>query len=288
MFHRHRTISDYLHQQTEPAWALVTGASDGIGLGFTQELSSNGFNVILHGRNSDKLKRVQDNLQAQFPAREYKIFVHDAEKELTADILHNLVKSFEEVNLTILINNVGGAGSVTPSWLSFVEHSAEDIDKYININIRFPTQITRALLSHLIKNAPGLILNISSFTALYPSPWLGVYAGSKAFNLAWSASLKAEMRAEEKDIDLLGIVIAKAQSATVRQETRFFTPSSREIAKKALDEVGCGKKWVTPVWAHALQQWFLDWLPQGLLESVVIWAASAEKARSERKQAVER
>jgi 17beta-estradiol 17-dehydrogenase / very-long-chain 3-oxoacyl-CoA reductase len=89
------------------------------------------------------------------------------------------------------------------------------------MDVRFPTQITRALLPHLIKNAPGLILNISSFAALYPSPRLSVYAGSKAFNLAWSASLKAEMRAEEKDVDVLGIVIAKAQSTIVKQETGF-------------------------------------------------------------------
>lgn len=79
-------------------------------------------------------------------------------------------------------------------------------------------------------------------------------------------------------------MIAKAQSATVQQPTGFFTPSAREMAQKALEEAGCWRKWVTPAWGHALQQWFLDFLPEGWLESVVIMAARAEKERSERRQ----
>jgi 17beta-estradiol 17-dehydrogenase / very-long-chain 3-oxoacyl-CoA reductase len=190
--------------------------------------------------------------------------------------------SIKDTHLTILINNVGGSGSVTPAWQTFVARSAEDIDKYINMNVRFPTQLTRALLPVLIQNEPSLIVNLSSFAALYPSPYVSVYAGSKAFNLAWGASLKAEMRAEAINVDVLGIVIAKAQSATVKQETGFFLPSARDMARKALEEAGCGRKWITPVWGHVLQQWFLAIFPEGLLERIVIMAAKGEKARVEK------
>jgi 17beta-estradiol 17-dehydrogenase / very-long-chain 3-oxoacyl-CoA reductase len=278
-----KSLSKYVRQE-QPAWALVTGASDGIGLGFVQELSSQRFNVILHGRNEEKLKRTIATLKTQHPEHEFKLFIHDAEKELTQEILSHLVDSLKDIHLTVLINNVGGSGSVKPAWQTFLARSVEDIDKYINMNVRFPTQLTRALLPLLIKNKPSLIMNLSSFAASVPSPYASVYSGSKAFNLAWGASLKAEMRAEKIDIDILGIVIAKAQSATVQQETSFFVPSAREMARKALEEAGCGKKWVTPVWGHALQQWFLSILPGGVLERIVIMAASVEKTRSEKNE----
>jgi 17beta-estradiol 17-dehydrogenase / very-long-chain 3-oxoacyl-CoA reductase len=278
-----KSLSKYVHQE-QPAWALVTGASDGIGQGFVQELSSQGFNVILHGRNEEKLKRIVANLETQHPDHEFKLFIHDAEKELTPEILSYLVNSLKDIHLTVLINNVGGSGSVKPAWQTFLARSAEDIDKYINLNLRFPTQLTHALLPLLIKNKPSLIVNLSFFAALVPSPYVSVYSGSKAFNLAWSASLKTEMRAEKIDIDILGIVIAKAQSATVQQEMSFFVASAREMARKALEEAGCGRKWVTPAWGHALQQWFLSILPGRLLERIVIMTASAEKAKSEKKE----
>ena len=271
----------YLHQhEGRPAWALVTGASDGIGLGFVQELSERGFNVILHGRNEAKLKRVRDSLEEEFQDREFKMFIHDAENELTAEALHDLAESLQDIHLTVLINNVGGSGSVQPAWQPFIQRSSGDIDSYINLNARFPTQLTRALLPRLIDNAPSLIMNLSSFAALYPAPYVSVYAGAKAFNLAWSASLKAEMKAEKIDVDVLGIVIAKAQSATVRAETGFFTPSSRDMAKAALEEAGCKKRVVTPAWSHAFQQWILDLLPESLLEAVLIKAAQAEKRKA--------
>ncbi|PMD38645.1 NAD(P)-binding protein [Hyaloscypha variabilis F] len=276
-----KSLSKYAHSE-RPPWALVTGASDGIGLGFVQELSSHGFNIILHGRNQSKLQTTITTLKSQYPSREYRTFIHDAEQELTAEILSNLLTSLQDIHLTILINNVGGAGSVTPAWQTFLARSPQDVDKYINLNLRFPTQLTRALLPQLTENQPSFILNLSSFAALYPAPYISVYAGSKAFNLAWGASLKAEMRAEGIDIDVLGIVIAKSQSAVVKAETSFWVPSAREMARKALGEVGCGRKWVTPVWGHAVQQWVLNCLPEGILERVVIGAAKGEKGRSEK------
>ena len=276
-----KSLLKYTHSEC-PSWALVTGASDGIGLGFVQELSSHGFNIILHGRNENKLNTIITTLNLQFPSRDYRTFLHDAEKELTVEILSNFTKSLQDIHLTVLVNNVGGAGSVTPAWQTFLARSAEDIDKYINMNLRFPTQLTRTLLPQLVEHQPSLIMNLSSFAALYPAPYVSVYAGSKAFNLAWGASLKAEMRAEGIDVDVLGIVIAKSQSAVVKAEMSFFVPSSREMARKALEEAGCGRKWVTPAWGHALQQWFLNCFPEGILERILIMAAKMEKVKNEK------
>jgi len=64
--------------------------------------------------------------------------------------------------------------------------------------------------------------------------------------LAWSASLKAEMRATKTGVDVLSIVIAKVNSASIRAKVNFWTLSSRDMAKAALDQAGGGKKMVPP------------------------------------------
>jgi NAD(P)-dependent dehydrogenase (short-subunit alcohol dehydrogenase family) len=62
------TLDRYLRDyQGEKSWALVTGSSDGIGKGIAHELCSHGFNVVLHGRNAEKLSRVQSSLLAEYP-----------------------------------------------------------------------------------------------------------------------------------------------------------------------------------------------------------------------------
>ncbi|KAK3185944.1 hypothetical protein K4F52_005399 [Lecanicillium sp. MT-2017a] len=70
----------YAHRAPDgsPPWAMVTGASDGIGLAFAGELASRGFNVVLHGRNPDKLARVMADLQARNPERTFRIVIADA------------------------------------------------------------------------------------------------------------------------------------------------------------------------------------------------------------------
>lgn len=90
-------------------WALVTGASDGIGVGFAEELASQGFNVILHGRNAEKLQTVSETLQAQFPGRKFKILVLDAVQDAgNVDKIQAALAEFKDLNLKVLINNVGG------------------------------------------------------------------------------------------------------------------------------------------------------------------------------------
>ena len=67
-FVRPSTLQRYCHSQTG-SWALVTGATDGIGKAFADELLGRGFNVLLHGRNSEKLERVRKEMAAKFPKR---------------------------------------------------------------------------------------------------------------------------------------------------------------------------------------------------------------------------
>lgn len=89
-------------------YALVTGATDGIGKAIAQELYNKGFNLIIHGRNSEKLKKVQEDIQSSSSAkRAVKLWVADASAP-EVDFASEL-KKWEDIEITLVIHNVGGS-----------------------------------------------------------------------------------------------------------------------------------------------------------------------------------
>jgi len=103
-----RSLARYLRPN---AYALVTGASDGIGLAFATTLASRGFNLILHGRNSEKLENVRSSLVTQYPKQDIRIVIADASDAPNMEgSVEGIVSSLFTLPgpLTLLINNVGG------------------------------------------------------------------------------------------------------------------------------------------------------------------------------------
>ena len=111
LYTRPSSIKRYLYGNSP--WALVTGASDGIGFGIAQELALNGFNVVLHGRNPEKLMRTKIQHQCQFGHVEVRTAVLDA-FTATSQQMDELIASLDGLNLTVLVNNVAGGAKVQP------------------------------------------------------------------------------------------------------------------------------------------------------------------------------
>ncbi|KAJ6545189.1 hypothetical protein B0H19DRAFT_1167116 [Mycena capillaripes] len=271
-FHR-STVSRYLQPPTTSAasstpesrpWALITGASDGIGLGFAQELASDGFNIILHGRSPTKLAAVETELKAQYPHVSTRLFVLDAYPCNTAAIdeyVRNLAK--DGLCIRILVNNIGGGSLINPTFRPLTQVSAAEVQKLFDLNVGFPTLLTRALLP--VMQEPALVLNLGSFVARIPGPWLTIYAGAKAFNMSWSRSLGLELRAEGKDVEVMGLVVGEVQSAGHPGDVGPIMCSSKTLARSALDRVGCGRHTLAPWWRHAVILAVVESIPEALL-----------------------
>lgn len=286
-FLRPSSLPRYFHApggRSASPWALVTGASDGIGKGFAEELCYRGFNVILHGRNEDKLNRVKEELMARWPDRLVRIIVIDAHHVSNDIAIEGLAMALKEVYITVLINNIGGAGPVHPAWKELHKRTGKEVDALIDVNLRFSTHITRALLPILLRNTPSLVLNVGSLSGDIPTPYATVYSGAKAYNMAWSRSLKAEMVAQGKDVEVLGILVGVTQSGHEKRKTSFFVPSSRRLACSALDKVGSGRAIVTAFPPHALEKAFVDLLPPWVLERRMIPIAKQEKANEDKQR----
>lgn len=264
-----------------PSWALVTGASDGIGFGFVEELAALGFNVILHGRNKAKLEGLIQQLQSKFPNRQFRMLIIDVSKrEDWKDALKTFVDEIRSssINLKVLVNNVGGTGGSFNAFDKMSERDPEAVMKVIDVNTAFPSMITHALLPVLEASQPSLVINISSITALIPPPYLGLYSGCKAFNLLWSRSLHSEMKAEGLNVEVLGIIVGRVLNASTKDKvlTSLFNPSARTFAKATLGKVGCGRAAFFGYWPHEIQVLPLKLLPAWVTDGVLLQATRKE------------
>ena len=173
-FHR-----DLAARYGKGSWALITGASDGIGKGYAFELARRGFNIILVGRNEEKLKTVEKELVLAVPQTQTRIVVSDfvyAYKEGFAEDIHKQVSGLD---ISILINNVGVAGG------SRLLHQlpSETIVNMVMTNCLAHALITRVFLPQLtVRTNRSAIINTSAIAGIMLMPYGTTYSSSKVFH----------------------------------------------------------------------------------------------------------
>lgn len=276
LYTRSSDLRKYLHSTSgKPAWALVTGSTAGIGKALAQELAASGFNIVLHGRNITKLESVKAELQKAHPTREFRVLVINAatcymEPETWIEEVLDLV---QDINLTVLVNNAGGA--TQPSYATLDVYDSGRILDVVNLNAVFPTLLTSILIPVLLRNKPGLIINIGSLSD-NGLPLLSFYAASKTFGSALSLSVAREMQLENREVEVimhrLGIVVGAGDNKHV--EPYFWGPTADVMAKAILACTGCGRKSVVPYWTHGLQQLAMERLPDWLADKITIFFMS--------------
>lgn len=165
--------------------ALITGASSGIGEVYADRLARRGFDLVLVARSADKL----DSLAARLSA-ETGVTVETMAADLgkANDLARVEARLREDVAIDMLVNNAGIAGegpiiNADPDYLSGM----------IDLNIVAVTRLATAIAPRLAANGAGAIANLTSVTALMPANFTSVYPATKAFVLAFSEALAAEL-----------------------------------------------------------------------------------------------
>jgi len=257
-------IKSYLTPSSLPiyiqpgAYALVTGASDGIGKALAMELASRGMNVIIHGRNEEKLEAVRQGIEAQVPRVDVRILVADATK-VTEDTLQVLLqRQIKGLKISILINNVGFSNRMRKVPELDLE---KDILDVIAVNSIFPTIMTRTVLPHMTK--PGLILSIGSGASFVPPPYLASYAGAKAYFSAFTEVLRRELRGTGIDVQLM--VANSVVSGSNKTSKRLDRPTSKTFAKCCMNAVGKGAI-IRPYWMHSIMSKIVSMVPSATLD----------------------
>ncbi|MES2589446.1 MAG: SDR family oxidoreductase [Bacteroidota bacterium] len=210
--------------------ALITGASNGIGLELAKIHASKGGNLVLVARNKQKLDELKLELEEK-----HKIQVYVIEKDLS--LLNAAKEVYEEtkaqnIKIDFLINNAGFG-----DFGFFYETDWQKESQMINLNITALTEFTKLYLQDMIKNKSGKIMNVASTAAFQPGPTMAVYYATKAYVLSFSEAINNEL--EDKGITVTalcpGATESGFQDAAAMNESKLVKgkklPSSKEVAE---------------------------------------------------------
>ncbi|KZP01752.1 NAD(P)-binding protein [Calocera viscosa TUFC12733] len=267
------TIADY--RLSPQSYALITGASDGIGRGIALELVKRGFNVVIHGRNREKLEKVKGELEALGTGGDVKILLVDSGEE-NVD-WEGIGKELEGLEITILVNNAGGMAM--PS-VSFDAQSYTTIEFALRLNALFPLHLTHLLLGRMrALPGPTAVLFIGSIAAEVPPPYMQAYACSKSFLRTLARSLSFdERRLLHSRVQVHYIQTANVQTKLgVNAAQSWDTPDPESYGRAVVRVVGCGTREVCPWWAHALERGMIGAMGEATAESVMLSALGKPK-----------
>lgn len=263
IYTRTTTITKYMHG-TLNSYALITGATSPLGVALANELSSHGFNVILHGRDAKALEAVQKRLAEKYPRRRYKVLVADVLNHPVEDY-EKLVDQIRDLNVTVLINALSSSISMPKLTKHPIKpfHATDhsELQSLLDLNVRFTMHLTRAVLPILLRHEPSCIMNVGSHLGRTGAPYLAAYGASKGWMRAWSRGLSVEMKkGEGKDLDVVYFVVGETLTEQDRQNGQeqaglmsWLRPSADVMAKAMVHTVGCGEWAVTPyVWHLSL------------------------------------
>jgi len=240
----------------EGAWALITGASDGIGRQFANEFAKAGFNILLVSRTKSKLDEVAKDIETNNPNIKTKVVAIDFAKATEAD--YKELQSFcESENVTILVNNVGTNHSFpTP----FAEEDPELLEAICTVNITTAVKLTRMVLPKMLSNINGLILNMGSFSGMIPTPLLSTYSASKAFLSTWTKCLTKELAGTGVHVQLFNTYFVTTKMSKIRNPS-YLIPTAEDYVKAAMKSIGRSHH-SSPYFPHALAEYVIGLCPE--------------------------
>lgn len=167
-------------------YALITGASTGIGCELARVMASDGWNLILVARREHLLEKLAEELRRR-NGTESLIFGKDLSLPDSADDLYAAIEA-QGLSIDALINNAG-FGDVG----EFIRSDYEKVGKMISLNVLTLTKLTHLYLPTLVNKGMGWILNVGSIAGTIPLPYFAAYSGSKAYVNFFSQALAAEL-----------------------------------------------------------------------------------------------
>jgi len=222
-------------------WALVTGASAGIGEAFARELARRGMNVALAARREDRLRRIADEIGRAHRVHTLVIPI-DLGTDYAAAALWAAASASREIHL--LVNNAG-FGLKGP----FIELPVERQAEMVRVNCIAPLELSHLALRHM-RGRGGGIVNVASVAGFQPIPLMATYAASKAFLLAFSEALTEEAREHGVRVVVVNPGPVKTEfQAVAGTEVRDRAPgllTPEQIVEAALAGLEAGKRTVTP------------------------------------------
>ena len=228
-------------------WALITGASSGIGAEFARRLAGRGMHLVLTARREDKLRELAAELDTQHGTR-CEVIPCDLSEVGSSNWLMEQIAA-RGVEVELLINNAGFG------VVSDIENTdPQRVQQLVRLNIATLTDLTYAVLPGMLERRHGAVINVSSVAAFQPVAYMAAYAASKAYVLHFSEALWAEVR--DRGVTVLGLCPGPTEtdffaSAGVPDWLNKHTPDSpTKVVKTAVKALEKRKQYVITGWKN--------------------------------------
>lgn len=225
-------MADALDLRRYGPWALVTGASSGIGEQFARQLAASGLDLVLVARRAERLLALKDDLVAAHGIAVELLIENLAEPRAVDRVL----ASIGERDVGLLVSNAG-FGLKGP----FAGHTRAQVEAMFNVNARAPLLLLHGLLPSLAQRPTAGIILTGSQEGEAPFPWSSAYSATKAFVHSLGQSLYGECRGTGIDV----LVLAPGATDTEALPLQGFDPralsglmSPADVARQALGRLG--------------------------------------------------
>jgi len=244
-------------------WAIITGATDGIGKAYAQRMAKMGYNLLIISRNEEKLNKTKEEILSKHKkCSEIRTLAVDFTK---ADIYERMESTINELeDIHVLINNVGISYKY-PEYFTAIPESRQLIESLINCNVVSMTRIIQMVLPKMEAKGSGIIINVSSYSASYPMPLLSMYASSKIYVDFLSRALQFEYANKGITIQSVLPAYVSTNMSKIRRSS-LMVPTPDVYVDHALRNVGLETR-TYGYWPHKLQGFFQDCLISNIIGS---------------------
>lgn len=234
------------------SWAVVTGATDGIGKAYAKALAKKGLNVVLISRTRSKLEEVAKEIEA-----ESKVQTRIVTADFTSgpEIYEGIRAQTADLEVGILVNNVG-MSYANPEYYLGLPDQEKFISNIVTCNIFSVTRMCGLFLPGMVERRKGVVINISSLSAVIPAPLLTVYAASKAFVDKFSDDLATEYAHHGITVQSVLPGPVATNMSKIRRPT-WMSCAPKTFVSSALATLGIARH-TTGYYPHSLLQLSID------------------------------
>jgi short-subunit dehydrogenase len=222
-------------------WALVTGASSGIGWAMAEQLAANGTNLVLTARRRERLENFVATIAVKAGIRT-EIFITDLSQAHAPAELFGFTDS-KNLEIDLLINNAGFG-----DYGSFYSRTLNRQLDMLRVNCTAVVELTHRYIAPMVQRQRGDILILASTAAFQAVPYISVYAATKAFNLLFAQGLAEEVRGFGVSVCALcpGSTTDTEFKDVSNSPSNTFkrTETASKVARVGLEALAARKSWV--------------------------------------------
>ena len=245
-------------------WALITGASAGIGIALAREFAEQGAKLILSARRKDRMEALA--LELAEKGAEVRIVAADLNDPAAPQLIYDATVG-AGIDVDILINNAG-----LGQYGEFAQSPVEQEISQVRVNCESMVRLTRLFVPHMVERRRGWVMILASTASFQPVPYLTTYAATKVFDRFFALGLAAEVKRFGVKVTALCPGPTESEFFEVARSENFMPggrQSAEEVARIGVAALARGKRTVLPYFGGKVITVLARILPVGMITSQV-------------------